>query len=335
MAAKAKTTLADALAELEKKHGKGTVMRLTKGQHVEKTETLTTGIYSLDKILGGGIACGRVIEIFGGEASGKTTFALQVIAQVQKAGKKAAYIDVEHAFNMQYAKTLGVDPEQLYFSQPNSAEEAFDIAKMLAETGEFAIIVIDSVAALTPATEFEGEVGKGQIGHLARFLGQALKQVIGIFAQTKTAVILINQMRMKMGVSYGDPYTTPGGMALKYYASQRIRISKGSKVTGKDADDVIGWKSKFRVDKNKIAVPLQVAEVDFVVGKGFDAASDVFFAAIREDFIRKDKATYYFGDTKLAVGEAAARAALDAAPEIYAQLIEKLEERRKIAETQD
>lgn len=325
-------SISDALAALEKKHGKGTVMRLAKGQHVNDVDTLPTGVYSIDKALGGGIAVGRVTEIYGGEACGKTTFALQVVAQAQKAGKKAAYIDVEHAFNMQYAKTLGVDPEQLYFSQPDSAEQVFDIAKTLAQTGEFAIIIIDSVAALTPESDFESEVGKSQIGHLARFLAQSLKQVISIFAKTDTAVILINQMRMKMGVSYGDPYTTPGGMSLKYYASQRIRINKGSKIEGRDGE-IIGWKSMFKIDKNKIAVPHQSAQVDFIVGKGFDAASDVFFAACREGIIRKDKATYYYKDEKLAVGELAAREAVQSNPEMFAKIVADIEDIRKRAES--
>lgn len=299
--AKEKQSLSEALKNLEKKHGVGTVMRLSKGEAVKKAETLTTGIYSIDKALGGGFAKGRMVELYGGEGSGKTTLALQVIVKCQSRNEKAAYIDVEHAFDMEYAKSLGVNLEELYFSQPDSAEEAMDIAKTLASTGEFAIIVIDSVAALTPATEFEGEVGKSQIGHLARFMSSALKQVVAEFSKTKTTLVLINQLRMKIGVVYGNPETTPGGTALKYYASQRIAIRRSSAIKNGDGE-LEGYIAAIKVEKNKIALPFQKAEIPFMHGIGFDAVADLFMFAERMGIINKEKATYFFNDEKLGVG---------------------------------
>jgi recombination protein RecA len=319
-----KESLTDALKALEKKHGAGTVMRLGKGEQVKKAETLTTGIYSIDKALGGGFARGRMIELYGGEGSGKTTLALQVIVQCQKRGEKAAYIDVEHAFDMEYAKALGIDLEELYFSQPDSAEAAMDIAKTLASTGEFAMIVIDSVAALTPETEFEGEVGKSQIGHLARFMSTALKQVVSEFSKTNTTLVLINQLRMKIGVMFGNPETTPGGNALKYYASQRIAIRRSSAIKD-SAGEQIGYEAAIKVEKNKIALPFQKAKVPFMHGIGFDAVADIFFFAETHGIIEKQKATYFFGDEKLAVGAQKTLDHIRETPELLEKIKEAIE----------
>lgn len=324
MARKDSETLSEALKRLEKKHGAGTVMRLAKGAHVEKAETLTTGIYSIDKALGGGFARGRVIELYGGEGSGKTTLALQVIVKAQERGEKAAYIDVEHAFDPTYAKSLGVNLEELYFSQPDSAEAALDVAKTLAGTGEFVMIVVDSVAALTPDTEFDGEVGKSQIGHLARFMSSALKQIIGEFAKTKTTLVLINQLRSKIGVVYGNPETTPGGNALKYYASQRIAIRRSSAI--KDtAGELLGYTAKIKVEKNKIALPYQTAEVPFMHGIGFDSTADLFLFSEKMGVINKEKATYYFNEEKLGVGQQKSMEFVRANPELQERVRQSLE----------
>lgn len=319
-----KASLQDALAALEKKHGAGTVMRLAKGAQIAKVDTLSTGVYSIDKALGGGFARGRVVELYGNEGSGKTTLAMQVIVQTQLKGEKAAYIDVEHSFDLGYAQSLGINLQELYFSQPDSAEAALDVAKTLAQTGEFSVIVIDSVAALTPDTEFEGEVGKSQIGHLARFMSSALKQIIGEFSKTKTTLILINQLRMKIGVAYGNPETTPGGNALKYYASQRLAIRRSSKIEDKDGN-IIGYTAMIKVEKNKIALPHQKTEVPFINGKGFDSVADLFNLSVKMNLVHKEKATYFFGKEKLGVGENQAKEAVRANSEYQQQLKEKLE----------
>ena len=318
-----KLTLKEALETLEKKHGIGTVMKLAKGQQLAKVDTLQTGVWSIDKALGGGFVCGRIVELYGNEASGKTTLALQVIVQAQKKGKKAAFIDVEHAFSMEYAQALGVNVSELFFSQPDSAEAALDVAKTLAQTGEFSVIVIDSVAALTPMTEFEGEVGKSQMGNLARFLSSALKQIIGEFSKTNTLLILINQLRTKIGIAYGNPEYTTGGNALKYYASQRLAIRRSSKIEDKTGN-IIGYATMIRIEKNKIAVPHQKTEVNFINGKGFDAIGDIFYSGVKMGIINKEKVTYYFGKTKLGVGEAASNEAIANSPELQRELLERL-----------
>lgn len=318
------SSLTEALKKLEKKHGPGTVMRLGKGEQVKKAETLTTGIYSIDKALGGGFARGRMVELYGGEGSGKTTLALQVIVKAQERGEKAAYIDVEHAFDPSYAQSLGINLEELYFSQPDSAEAAMDVAKTLAETGEFSIVVIDSVAALTPMSEFEGEVGKSQIGHLARFMSTALKQIVAEFSKTKTTLVLINQLRMKIGVMFGNPETTPGGNALKYYASQRIAIRRSSAIKSTDGD-ILGYIAAIKVEKNKITLPYQKAEVPFMHGHGFDSVADLFMFSQKMGIIHKEKVTYFFNDEKLGVGEKKAIEAVRDDSELQTRIREALE----------
>ena len=321
---KGKLTIKEALDMLEKKHGIGTVMKLAKGHQVAKVDVLKTGIMSLDKALGGGIVRGRIIELYGNEASGKTTLALQTIIQAQHNGMKAAYIDVEHSFSLEYAQLLGVDLENLYFSQPDSAEQAMDVAKTLAQTGEFAIVVIDSVAALVPAVEFEGEVGKSQMGNLARFLSISLKQIIGEFSKTNTALILINQLRTKIGIAYGNPEYTTGGNALKYYATQRIAIRRSSKLEN-TAGDVIGYNTMIRIEKNKIALPHQKTEVQFINGKGFDAIADIFYSGVKMGIINKEKVTYYFSKEKLGAGEAASKLNIAKDTELQKRIMIKLQ----------
>lgn len=322
---KEKKTLQEVLQDLDKQYGKGSVMKLAKGENILQGEVIPTGIYSIDKALGGGVLKGRIVEFYGSEASGKTTLALQVIAQAQKLGKKAGYIDVEHAFNMSYAKVLGVDTDELFFSQPGSAEEAFDIARALAGTGEFSIIVIDSVAALAPAADLEGQVGKAQIGSLARFMSQSIKQMLSTFSESKTTLLFINQIRMNVGVMFGNPETTTGGNALKYYASQRVEIKRSTKIEDKDGN-IIGYNTKIKVIKNKAAVPNQKTDVALLHGKGFDRATDLFNYGIRVGVIEKKASTYYLKEEKLAVGEKAAKEAIDASPEHQKTLEKALEQ---------
>jgi recombination protein RecA len=319
-----KLTIQEALNSIEKKHGAGTIMRLATGAQVIKANVLKTGIWSIDKALGGGLVKGRIIEVYGNEASGKTTLALQAIVQAQQSGRKAAFIDVEHAFSMEYAQSLGVDLKELFFAQPDSAEAAFDVAKTLAQTGEFAIIVLDSIAALVPATEYDGEVGKSQMGNLARFLSIALKQVIGEFSRTDTIFLLINQLRTKIGIAYGNPEYTTGGNALKYYTSQRIMIRRSSKIEDTDGN-VIGYTTLIRIEKNKIAMPHQKTEVEFYNGIGFDAMSDMFHSGVKMGVIYKEKVTYYVDKTKLGVGEKASKLALSKDSALQALITAKLD----------
>lgn len=322
----AKYTVSEALKLLEKKYGPGTIMRLGKGQAVEKVPTIQTGIYSIDKILGGGFPKGRIVELYGNEGSGKTTLAFHTIAEAQRRGEKTAFIDVEHSANLEYAsRHLGVNINEMYFSQPDSAEQALDIVRTLANTGEFSVIVLDSVAALTPAVEFDGDPGKSQMGSLARFLSSALKQIIDVLSKSETTLVLINQLRSKIGVAYGNPEYTTGGYALKYYASQRIMIRRGTKIDDKDGN-VVGYMTSIRAEKNKISRPYQKTSVEFVNGKGFDKVSDLFLTGLLMGIISKDKITYSFNKKKLGAGEATARETLAKSQELQNELLAKLDE---------
>ena len=302
MAKKDDNSIQDALQALDKKYGANSVMKLAKGNQAVNIEVLPTGVYSIDKILGGGIARGRIVEFYGNEGSGKTTLALMAIAEAQKMGHKCAFIDVEQSFSMEYAAALGVDVEELYFSQPMSAEEALDVSRTLAETGQFAIIVLDSVAALQPEKDSEN-LGRSQIGMMALFLSNGLRQCLTAFSKSKTVFVLINQIRMNIGVSFGNPETTPGGKALKFYASQRVELKTSQKIV--EGEEHIGNTVKVRVVKNKVALPNRKAEVAMYYGKGFNVAYDIFTLAEQFNVITKEKATYYFGEQKLAVGHGA------------------------------
>lgn len=315
-------TISEALQLLEKKYGNGAVMKLAKGNEITNIETLKTGVYSIDKILGGGIPRGRIVEFFGNEGSGKTTLALMAIAEAQKDGHRCAFIDVEQAFSMEYATALGVNIEELYFSQPMSAEEAIDVARTLAETGAFAIIVIDSVAALQPERDAEN-LGRSQIGMMALFLSNAIRQLLTAFSKTKTVLILINQIRMNVGVSFGNPETTPGGKAIKFYASQRVELKTSQKIV--DGEEHVGNTVKVKVVKNKVALPNRKTETAMMYGKGFDIAWDVFTIAEANNIIHKDKATYYFGEQKLAVGQSATLNYLRTNPDVLNAVKEKLD----------
>jgi recombination protein RecA len=317
-------SLSLALKDIEKKYGTGSIMRLVTGEQPTQIDTLSTGVFSLDRILGGGIARGRVAELYGSEGSGKTTLALQVVVEAQRAGLTAAYIDVEHSFSLEYAKSLGANLEELLFAQPNSAEEAMNIARTLAESGEVAVIVIDSVAALTPESEFEADVGKTQIGHLARFMSTSLKQMVSIFSRTNTTLIFINQIRMKIGIAFGNPETTSGGNALKYYSTQRIQLRRRTKIANSDGG-TIGYLTSIRVEKNKIAMPFQATDVNFLNGKGFDRVSDLLYSGLKYGVIEKPAATYIFKGEKIAVGEKKALTAIREDEKLQEEIIKELE----------
>lgn len=280
-----KKALETALAQIEKNYGKGAIMRLGDDIPVN-VEALSTGSLSLDLALGiGGVPKGRIVEIYGPEASGKTTLALHVVASAQKAGGEAAYIDVEHALEPAYARALGVDIDSLLISQPDTGEQALDIAESLVRSGAIDVLVIDSVAALIPRAELDGEVGDTTVGMLARLMSQAMRRLAGIISKTNTTVIFINQLRQKIGVMYGNPETTPGGLALKYYASVRIDVRRVEVL--KNNGEMVGNRTRAKVIKNKVAPPFREAEFDIIYGEGISRVSEIIDLGVKLDIIEK------------------------------------------------
>ncbi|MCB0825760.1 MAG: recombinase RecA [Armatimonadetes bacterium] len=315
-----------ALQQVEKSFGKGSVMRLGEGNPHERVSAISTGSLSLDIALGiGGVPRSRITEIYGAESSGKTTIALQAVAQAQKNGGHALFVDAEHALDLEYAKTLGVDIDRLYVSQPTTGEEALEIMDAMIKSGAMDIVVLDSVAALVPKAEIEGDMGDSHVGLQARMMSQALRKLGGTVNKTKTAVIFINQIREKIGVMFGNPETTPGGRALKFWASCRLEVRRGEFL--KNGTEAYGTRTKVKVVKNKVAPPFKQAEFDTIFGYGVSRAGDVLDLALQEEFISRAGTYYNYGEIRLGQGRDNARQFLDDNPEIFAELDTKVREK--------
>ena len=311
------------LAQIEKHYGKGAIMKLGGAAGNTDIEVIPTGCLSLDIALGvGGIPRGRIVEIYGPESSGKTTVALHAIAQAQKAGGIAAFVDAEHALDPVYAKKLGVDLENLYVSQPDTGEQALDIVDALVRSGAVDLIVVDSVAALTPKAEIEGDMGDSHVGLQARLMSQALRKLTGFINKSKTCVIFINQLREKVGVMFGNPETTPGGKALKFYASIRIDVRKGEAL--KDSDGIMGNKTKAKIVKNKLAPPFKTAEFDILYGEGISQEGCIIDLGVACDVIGKSGAWFSYEGEKVAQGRERMREWLRANPEQAQEIEEKI-----------
>ncbi len=320
------------LDKLDKTYGKGTVMKMG-DKAVEEVETISSGSLGLDLALGvNGYPRGRVIEIYGPESSGKTTLTLHAIAEAQKAGGIAAFIDAEHAFDRNYAKKLNVDVEELIISQPDNGEQALEIAENLIRSGAIDIVVIDSVAALTPKSEIEGEMGDSKMGLHARLMSQALRKLTGTISKTNCTVFFINQLREKIGVMFGNPETTTGGNALKFYASVRLDIRRSSQI--KDGDNVVGNRTKVKVVKNKVAPPFKVAEFDIMYGEGISKNGEILDLAVDFEIVKKAGSWFSYGDTKLGQGRDAVKIMIKDNPELADELEAKIKEHIKQADMQ-
>jgi recombination protein RecA len=317
-----------AVVQIEKQHGKGSIMRLGVESLLVDVPVISTGSISLDNALGvGGLPKGRIIEIYGPESSGKTTLALHAIANAQKQGGIAVLIDAEYAFDANYAKNLGVDIDNLLVSQPDTGEQALEIADTLVRSGAVDIIVIDSVAALVPAAEIEGEMGDSHMGLQARLMSQALRKLTGILSKSKTCLIFINQLRMKIGVMFGNPETTTGGNALKFYASVRIDIRRIAAI--KDGDNVVGNRTKAKVVKNKVAPPFKEAEFDILYGKGISLSGDILDLASEHGVIEKSGAWFSFEGERIGQGREKAKEFLEQNPETMKKVEALLREKLK------
>ena len=290
-----------AVGQIEKQFGKGSIMRLGQRGAIAPMESISTGSISIDYALGiGGLPRGRVVEIFGPESSGKTTLALQVIAEAQKLGGMAAFVDAEHALDAQYAQKLGVDLENLLVSQPDHGEQALEIVEVLVRSNSVDVVVVDSVAALVPKAEIEGEMGEAQMGLQARLMSQALRKLTGVVSKSKTTLIFINQLREKIGVMFGNPETTTGGRALKFYASVRIDIRRIASI--KDGDQVVGGRTRVKVVKNKVAPPFREAEFDVMYGEGISREGDLLDLAVEKRIVEKSGAWFAFSGERLGQG---------------------------------
>ena len=315
------------LDKLDKAYGKGTVMKMG-DKAVEEVEVIPSGSLGLDLALGvNGYPKGRVIEIYGPESSGKTTLTLHAIAEAQKAGGIAAFIDAEHAFDRNYAEKLGVDIENLIISQPDNGEQALEIAENLIRSGAIDIVVIDSVAALTPKSEIEGEMGDSKMGLHARLMSQALRKLTGTISKTHCTVFFINQLREKIGVMFGNPETTTGGNALKFYASVRLDIRRSSQI--KDGENVIGNRTKVKVVKNKVAPPFKTAEFDIMYGEGVSKTGEILDLAVEFEIIKKAGSWFSYGDTKLGQGRDAVKVLIKDNPELAEELEQKIKDHIK------
>ncbi len=318
------------LDKLDKTYGKGTVMKMG-DKAIEEVEVIPSGSLGLDLALGvNGYPKGRIIEIYGPESSGKTTLTLHAIAEAQKAGGIAAFIDAEHAFDRFYAEKLGVDIDNLIISQPDNGEQALEIAENLIRSGAIDIVVIDSVAALTPKSEIEGEMGDSKMGLHARLMSQALRKLTGTISKTHCTVFFINQLREKIGVMFGNPETTTGGNALKFYASVRLDIRRSSQI--KDGENVLGNRTKVKIIKNKVAPPFKTAEFDIMYGEGISKTGEILDLATEFEIIKKSGSWFSYGDTKLGQGRDAVKLLIKDNPELADELEQKIKEYIKQAE---
>ena len=320
-----------AMAKIEKDFGKGSIMKLG-DEHIENIEVIPTGSIALDNALGvGGYPKGRIIEIYGPESSGKTTLAIHAIAEAQKAGGIAAFIDAEHAFDRFYAEKLGVDVDNLWISQPDNGEQALQIADQLISSAAVDIVVVDSVAALTPKKEIEGDMGDNVVGLQARLMSQALRKLTSTISKTNTTCIFINQLREKIGIMFGNPETTTGGNALKFYASVRLDIRKASAI--KDGDDVVGNLVRVKVVKNKVAPPFRKAEFEIMFGEGISKVGEILDLGVEYGIIQKSGSWFSYNGSRLAQGRDASKALLRDNPELCdeleAQIMEKLNDRKE------
>jgi recombination protein RecA len=316
------SAIKNAVSQIEKQFGKGAIMKLGSRSKVD-VPVISTGCLSLDIITGvGGFPRGRVIEIYGPEASGKTTLALQAIAEAQKMGGAAAFIDAEHALDPVYAGKLGVNIDELYISQPDFGEQALEIAEILVRSGGVDIIVIDSVAALVPKAELEGDMGDSHMGLQARLMSQALRKLTAIVSRSRTTFVFLNQLREKIGVYMGNPETTTGGKALKFYSSMRIEVRKI--LTLKNGTDIVGGRTRIKIVKNKVSPPFQITEVDLLFGKGISKEGDIIDLAATHDIIAKTGSWYSYGEEKLGQGKNAVTKLLEEKPELYEELRNKI-----------
>ena len=307
---------------MEKSYGKGAVMKLG-DDAVEKVEVIPSGSLGIDLALGiGGYPKGRVVEIFGPESSGKTTLAIHAIAEVQKLGGIAAFVDAEHAFDRFYAESLGVDTQNLFISQPDNGEQALEIAENLIRSGAIDLLIVDSVAALTPRAEIEGEMGDSQMGLQARLMSKALRKLTGVISKTGCCCIFINQLREKIGVMFGNPETTTGGNALKFYASVRIDIRRATQI--KEGENVIGNRTRVKIVKNKVAPPFTKAEFDIMYGKGISKSGEILDLAVEMNIVKKSGSWFSYGETKLGQGRDAVKSLLEDNPELMDELEGKI-----------
>lgn len=311
-----------AMEQIEKQFGKGSIMKLGEAHNYAQVETTSTGSISLDLALGGGLPKGRVIEIYGPESSGKTTLTLHAIAEVQKTGGTAAFIDAEHALDPAYAKRIGVDVENLLLSQPDNGEQALEIVETLVRSNAVDIIVVDSVAALVPRAEIEGDMGDSLPGLQARLMSQALRKLTGIINRSKATVVFINQIRMKIGVMFGNPETTTGGNALKFYASVRMDIRRTGQI--KQTDSVIGNRTRVKVVKNKIAPPFREAEFDIMYNEGISRSGDILDQATVRNIVEKSGAWFAYAGQKIGQGREAAKVYLNEHPEVMEEIADKV-----------
>ncbi len=320
----------EAISQIRQRFGEGSIMRLGEAKAM-KVDAVTTGCLSLDLALGvGGVPRGRIIEIFGPESSGKTTLAQHIVAEVQKTGGVAAYVDAEHALDPDYAKRIGVNIDELFISQPDTGEQALEIVETLVRSNAVDVIVIDSVAALTPKAEIEGDMGDTHMGLQARLMSQALRKLAAIVSKSKTIVVFINQIRMKIGVMFGNPETTPGGNALKFYSSIRVEIRRNAQI--KQAEQIIGNRTRVKIVKNKVAPPFRTCEFDILYNEGISIAGDLLDVGVPTSIITKNGNSYTFGEERLGVGRENARSYLKEHPKTMADIRKAIEKKIQAGE---